>query len=73
MYELKYNGLLDQDVKGILVEGCGCQDPGGRLKVRMREEWVTVMVAPVSDPSSWFPSILALLLIFSIALYVVGC
>ena len=36
--------------------------------MRMREEWVTVMVAPVSDPSNWFPSILAMLL-FSQLLY----
>lgn len=54
------------------MEGCGCQDPGGRLKVRMREEWVTVTVAPVSDPSSWLPSIFSYVTIFPVASYVVG-
>lgn len=54
------------------MEGCGCQDPGGRLKVRMREEWVTVTVAPVSDQSSWLPSIFSYVTIFPVASYVVG-
>lgn len=40
--------------------------------MRMREEWVTVMVVPVSDPSSWFPSIFSYVLFFPVALYVVG-